>query len=49
MVDGVFLLTVWVVYEFSAPVIFLISRCLSVSRDGRVDQDITEVLVTSVC
>ena len=49
MVDGVFLLAVWVVDEFSNPVMFMFCRRLGVSGDGRVDQDITEVFIASVC
>lgn len=49
MVDEVFLLAVGVLYEFSGPVIFLIFRCLEVGQDCGVDQDVTEVFVSSVC
>lgn len=49
MVDGVFFLAVWIMDEFSDPVMFLFSRCLGVSGDGRVNQDVSEVFVPSVC
>ena len=49
MVDRVFFLAVWIMDEFSDPVVFLFSRCLGVSGNGRVNQDITEVFVASIC
>lgn len=47
--DGVFFVAVRTLYEFSGPVIFLIFRCLGVSQDVRMDQDVMEVFVPSVC
>ena len=48
MMDRAFLLAVWIMYEYSVVIVFVITRFVSMGRDGRVNQDVSEVLVPSV-